>query len=485
MRIKTFVKSLFGTKAFYAGVFTLIFPIIIQQGISSFVNLLDNVMVGQLGTEQMSSVAIVNQIVFVFNLAIFGGLAGASIFGAQFFGKGDTKGVRDTFRFKVWLSLILSIIGVLVMLLFGETLVQTFLNESEGDSGDIAATFEFAKEYLYIAVWGIVPFAFVQCFASTLKDTGETVTPMIASVIAILTNLVLNYLLIFGAFGFPEMGVAGAALATVIARFVELSFLVISTYAKKHKFVFIQGAFRSLRVPLPLTKKILRIGMPLLLNELFWALGTTMINQSYSLRGLSAVAATNINGTVWNVFSIIMMAMGNAIGIIVGQQLGANDIHGAKDTAKKLLCFNTLLNLGVGLIILAASPAIPYIYNTTDTVRSMATQLLIISGIYLPIDAYIHGTYFTIRSGGKTVITFLFDCVFTWAVSLPIAFCLANFTTLPLVWIVFFVQLANLIKVVIGTLMIKSGIWANNVVNDIGEKSKTAEAQSLLPHKSD
>jgi len=109
-------------------------------------------------------------------------------------------------------------------------------------------------------------------------------------------------------------------------------------------------------------------------------------------------------------------------------------------------------------------------------VRSMATQLLVISGIYLPIDAYIHGTYFTIRSGGKTVITFLFDCVFTWAISLPIAFCLANFTALPLVWIIFFVQFANLIKVVIGTLMIKSGIWANNVVNDIDEKNKTVKA---------
>lgn len=475
MRIKTFVKSLFGTKAFYAGVFTLIFPIIIQQGITSFVNLLDNIMVGQLGTEQMSSVAIVNQIIFVFNLTIFGGLAGASIFGAQFFGKGDHKGVRDTFRFKIWLSLILSIIGVLVMVFFGETLVQAFLNESEGDSGDIAATFEYAKEYLYIAIWGIVPFAFVQCFASTLKDTGETFSPMVASVIAILTNLVLNYLLIFGAFGFPEMGVAGAALATVIARFMELIYLVIHTYVKRHKFIFIQGAFRSLKVPAALTGKILRIGTPLLLNELFWALGTTMINQSYSLRGLSAVAATNINGTVWNVFSIIMMAMGNAIGIIVGQQLGANDIPGAKDTAKKLLCFNTLLNLAIGLIILCTSPAIPFIYNTTDTVRAMATQLLIISGIYLPIDAYIHGTYFTIRSGGKTVITFLFDCVFTWAISLPIAFCLANFTELPLVWIVFFVQFANLIKVVIGTLMIKSGIWANNVVNDIDESKEAVK----------
>lgn len=472
--MKKFFKSLIGTKAFYASVFALIFPIIIQQGISSFVNLLDNVMVGQLGTEQMSGVAIVNQIIFIINLTIFGGLAGASIFGAQFYGKGDHEGLRDTFRLKVWMSIIISVIGIAIMLFWGEDLIGTFLNESAGDTGDIEATMIYAKEYMYISLIGILPFAFVQCFASTLKDTGETFLPMTASVIAILTNLILNYILIFGKFGAPALGVPGAAIATVISRFVEIIFLVAATYAKKEKFIFIKGAFKTLMVPRALLIKVLRIGSPLLVNELLWSVANTMISQSYSMRGLSAVAATNINGTVWQVFSIIMMAMGNAIGIIVGQQLGANNIEEAKDTAKKLLFFNVAANLTIGLIIIALSPAIPFIYNTSDAVRGLATQLLVISGIFLPIDAYIHGLYFTIRSGGKTFITFLFDCVFSWVVALPIAFCLANFTELSLVWIVFFVQLANIIKLIIGTILFKSGIWAKNVINDI-EAAEAAE----------
>ena len=185
----------------------------------------------------------------------------------------------------------------------------------------------------------------------------------------------------------------------------------------------------------------------------------------YATRGLEAVAATNINSTVWNLFAIVMMAMGNAIGILSGQLLGANDISGAKDTVRKLLFFSVCVNLVIGGLILACSPFIPYIYNTEPSVRQTATHLLMVSGSFLPLTSYVHGTYFTIRSGGKTFITFLFDCVFTWVVCLPIAFCLCQFTDLSVVWVFFFVSSADIIKAVIGTIMLLSGIWAKNVVS--------------------
>ncbi len=461
----SFRKKFIGDKAFYASVAALILPMIVQQGITQFVNLLDNVMVGRLGTAPMSGVAIVNQIVFIFNLTIFGGLSGASIFGAQFFGKGDHKGLRDTFRFRMLFALAVCALGILVFLFFGEPLFRLYLNEEASHPADVAATLEYAKSYRNVILWGLLPFVVVQCFSSVLRDVGETVSPMIASVIAILVNLVLNYLLIFGSFGFPRMGVAGAALATVIARYLEALYLVIRTYRQKRKFLFLEGAFRSCRVPLPLVKRIAVTGTPLLLNEALWSVGTAMISVCYATRGLTAVAATNINSTVWNLFSIVMMSMGNAVGIMAGQLLGAGDINGAKDTVRRLLFFTTAANTVMGLLIVASAPFLPYIYNTEDVVRQTATQLLMISGAFLPLSAYVNGTYFTIRSGGKTFITFLFDCGFTWAACLPIAFLLCTFTDLSVVWVFFFVQCADIVKAVIGTAMVHSGVWAKNVVD--------------------
>ena len=394
----------------------------------------------------MSGVAIVNQIVFIFNLTIFGGLSGASIFGAQFFGKGDQEGVRDTLRFRLVFSVAVTALGILVFLLFGRELFSLYLNEEASSPEEIAATLGYAEEYIAIMLFGLLPFAINQCFSSTLRDVGETFSPMVASVIAICVNLTGNYLLIYGSFGFPKMGVAGAALATVIARWAEMGYLLLRTWRHRKQFPFLQGLFRHFQVPLSLVKQIAVTGTPLLLNETFWSIGTAMVNMCYSSRGLEAVAATNINSTVWNLFAIVMSAMGNAIGILSGQLLGAGDIQGAKDTVRKLLFFSVTVNALIGLLIVGVSPFIPYIYNTEATVRQTATHLLMISGAFLPLSAYTQGTYFTIRSGGMTFITFLFDCVYTWAVCLPIAFCLCTFTGLPVVWVFFCVSAADIIK---------------------------------------
>lgn len=459
------LKKFIGSKAFYASVVALILPMMVQQGITQFVNLLDNVMVGRLGTQPMSGVAIVNQIVFIFNLTIFGGLSGASIFGAQFFGKGDREGVRSTFRFRLLFGAVVVVLGMAVFLTWGEDLFSLYLDENASTPAELAATLNYAKEYTAIIIWGFFPFMIVQCYSSVLRDAGETVGPMVSSMIAIFVNLIGNYLLIYGSFGFPKLGVAGAALATVIARWSEMTYLVFYAHRRKKKFTFLQGAYRSFRIPLPLVRQIAVTGTPLLLNEVFWSIGTAMVSMCYATRGLTAVAATNINSTVWNLFAIVMAAMGNAIGILSGQLLGAGDIQGAKDTVRKLLFFSVAVNLLIGGAIVAVSPLIPFIYNTEAVVRQTATHLLMISGSFLPLSAFTQGSYFTIRSGGKTFITFLFDCVYTWVVCLPIAFLLSSFTSLPLEWVFLCVQAADILKAVIGAVMLKSGIWANNMVS--------------------
>ncbi len=452
-----------GSRAFYAMVLSVTIPIVIQNGITSFVNLLDNVMVGRVGTEQMSGVAIANQLIMIFELGIFGGISGASIFAAQFYGYGDMEGVRHTFRIKLFVGLAIAAAGIVVFLLFGDSLIHRFL-QGDSDVGDAEATAGYGLRYLRVILIGFVPFSMTQIYASTLKETSETILPMKASITAVLVNLVLNYIFIFGKLGFPAMGGTGAAVATVVSRYVEFGVVAIGTHRKPEKYRFAEGLYRSLYVPADLLGRVMKKGAPLLLNELLWSAGMAMLNQSYSLRGLSVVAALNITSTISNLFYIVTMAMGNTVSILVGQALGSGDMERAKDTDRKLIVFSVGVSVCMGLLWALCSGWIPRIYNTKETVRNLASTLMIVAACAMPINAFSHASYFTLRSGGKTIITFLFDSGFTWAVAVTLAFCLSHFTALNIVAMYALVQASNLIKCVMGYILVKKGIWINNIV---------------------
>ncbi|MEG1547580.1 MAG: MATE family efflux transporter [Clostridia bacterium] len=461
---KRIASRYIGDKGFYKGVILLVLPIVAQQGITNFVNLLDNVMVGGLCTESISGVAIANQLIFVFNLTLFGGFSGASIYGAQYAGINDNEGVRYAFRFKLLLGVLLSTIAIVLFSIFGETLISLYLNDATNEADSLAMTLKEAKDYLSIALWGLVPFMISQCYGSTLREIGETLSPMIASLISLLVNLGLNYVLIYGHLGFPALGVRGAAIATVIARYSEIAYLLIYVYVKRRKYPFVNGALKSLYIPIGVFKNICITGAPLLLNEFMWSVGTALINQAYSIRGLQTVAAVNITSTVFNVFAIVMFSMGSAISIMVGQQLGSGDVEGAKDTDRKLLFLDIAIHIAIGLIIIALSGLIPQIYKIEPEVRALTSNLLVIAGLSLPLHAFVHGTYFTLRSGGRTVITFLFDSVFTWVVSLPLAFILCNYTGFNVVIIYACLQMSDIIKIFIAIPMLKSGTWARRII---------------------
>ena len=458
------LKKYFGNKGFYKAVLSLLIPIVVQQFISSFVSLLDNIMVGGLGVEAISSASIANSVLMVFNLAIFGGLSGAGIFDAQFYGKGDMEGMMHTFRFKMILSTLVTAIAITIYLLFGEAFIQSFL-EGESNGGDMALALQGGKDYLTIMLWGLLPFAVVQTYSGTLREAGETVVPMVAGILAILTNLFLNWVLIYGNLGAPAMGVQGAAIATVISRYVELAVVVIYAHTHLEKCPYMKGAYRSLKIPAALAGRIAKTGSPLLVNEILWSLGMTFINQFYSSRGLNAVSALNITGTAWNLFCVIMFAMGSAVSIMVGQKLGAGEIEEARDTDRKLIMLTEIIHVIIGIGMVAAAPLVPMLYNVSDEVRQLTSRLLVFAGLSLPIHSFAHVTYFTIRCGGKTLITFLFDAVYTWVVTVLLAFVLCRFTQMDIVSIYACVQFIDVIKVVIGLLMLRSDFWAKNVVN--------------------
>ena len=455
------MRNYIGSRDFYIRVLKVMLPIIIQQGITNFVGLLDNIMVGQVGTEQMSGVAIANQLQFVFQLCVFGALAGAGIFCAQYFGRGDQETVRSVFRYKVWVSLLITLCGIGVFWFFRTPLIRLFLTEN--GAGDLEATLRYGTQYLRIMLVGMVPFAGVQLYASTMRETGETTIPMRAGIAAVLVNMVGNYILIFGHFGAPQMGVEGAALATTISRFVELAIVLIYARRKRDRFPYFTGIYRTLRVPAALAKDITIKGMPLLVNELLWSLGSTVLFQCYSTRGLSAVAAFNISGTVSNFFSIAMFAMGSAISILVGQELGAGEFEQAKDTNRKMTVFGLGLCLVAAALLAVGAPLFPRIYNTTGEVRSLACRLLWMDAVFLGPRSLYTSCYFTLRSGGKTVITFLFDSASMWVVSIPVAMILAHLTATPLLVIYLVVQCLDALKTVGGIILVRRGIWINNL----------------------
>lgn len=458
------MKKYIGNRAFYKTVLLIALPVMLQQGLSSFVNLLDNLMVGSLGTEAISGVAIANQLMFVYNLCIFGSLSGASIFAAQFFGAKNLEGVRSCFRFKVMIAFLVFFVALLVIGVFAEPIVSLFLTQTEESVGDLSLVLSLSHRYIEIMLIGLLPFALTQVYSSSLRETKKTIIPMISGIIAVLLNLVLNYILIFGHLGFEPMGVAGAAIATVISRLVELGILVGYVHVFRKQYPFIQGIYKTLRVPLDLVKRISIKGLPLLANEFFWSFGMATLFQIYSVRGLSVVTAFNISSTFSNLFFVIFFSLGNATAIILGQQLGANHLDEAKDSSRKLLflTFIVTILLGSGLII--TSQYIPQFYNTTPDIRHLATQFMMVVGLFFPMYAFNMQCYFTLRAGGVTFATFLFDSVFLWVVMIPLGFVLTHFTVTTILAIYFFVQLSELIKSAIGYALIKKGIWVRNFV---------------------
>lgn len=438
-------------------------PIMIQSGVTNFVSMLDNIMVGQVGTLEMSGVSIVNQLMIVFNLCIFGAMSGAGIFTAQFFGKKDDAGVKNTMQYKLIFSLLLTAVGIAAFVSMGDSLIGAYL-QGEAAEGEREKVAVFAAEYLEIMLIGLLPFALSQAYASTLRETTDRIIPMISTVTAVLTNLVLNYILIFGHFGAPKLGINGAAIATVISRYVEFAILVLWAHTHKKKYPFIKGLFSSSTLTRDLLKKITVISLPLLINEALWSAGMAMLNQCYSVRGLDVVAAVNIVSTISNVFNVAFISFGSAIGIILSQMLGAGEKEKAKKASTRLLFFAVVTTFFIAVIMVIFAPLFPRIYKTSDEIRTLAATLIIVAAVFMPVNSFTNACYFTLRSGGKTVITFLFDSGFVWTISVPLAFILSRFTAVPIVPMYAVILSADIIKCILGYTFMRKGVWLNTVV---------------------
>ena len=322
----------------------------------------------------------------------------------------------------------------------------------------------YAKEYLLIMLVGFIPFTLSQCYSGTLRETGQTVVPMVAGVVSVVVNLCFNTLLIFGYLGFPRLGASGAAIATVIARFVEAGVVMLWAHRNPERVPYLRGVYRSFHIPAALARAIARKSIPLLLNETLWAAGMALLAQCYSVRGYDVVSAYNICSTVSNVFNVAFMAMGNAVGILVGQLLGAGKMEEAVDTDRKLITFSVGICIVLGGLMALVAHLFPQIYNTSDSIRDLAAAFIRICALCMPINALANACYFTLRSGGKTFVTFLFDSFYVCVLTVPMAFVLSRFTGLPIVPLFLCCQLADIGKCVVGLIMIRRGVWIQNIV---------------------
>jgi putative MATE family efflux protein len=330
---------------------------------------------------------------------------------------------------------------------------------------------EYGMTYLRIILLDLPAFMILQVYASTMRECGETVVPMKAGAAAVAVNLIFNYLLIYGKFGFPRLGVAGAAVATVLSRYTETAIVVIWAHTHEKENTYMTGLYKTLSVPRDHVKKYFIKGTPLLLNEALWSFGMAVLAQNYSVRGLTVIAAMNIANTINNLFSVVFAAMGESVAIIVGQALGFGDMKRAREIDNKMIVSCVLISFAVSVFMFLFAPFFPRIYNTTEAVRKAAMGLVLAQAVFIPQNAFLNAAYFTLRAGGKTGVTFFFDCVFLWCVNIPIVFVLCRYTGLA-PWAVYSaMQIGEWLKCIAGAVMVKKGVWLENLTGK-GEDEK-------------
>ena len=454
------LNKFIGSRSFYRRAMTIVLPIMLQNVVTNFVSLLDNIMVGQTGTASMSGVSVVGQLFFIFYLIVFGTVSGPGIFCAQFWGAGDEKSFKAAFRYKLITALAVCLICMGVLAGFGKGLVGLYITGSEEETAEVLV---YAMGYLKIMLWGMLPYTVAMVYSSTLREAGRAMVPMAASWVAVGVNLVLNWVLIFGKLGAPTMGVEGAAIATVISRFAEAGINMIWSHVHRDAVLFTRRMLEGFPMPGSLLRSLFVKSTPLMINEALWCIGTATLTQIYSTRGITVIAGLNIAYVLFDLFTAVAFSVGTSIGILVGQELGAGETEKAVDTDRKLLALGVFISLGICIVMLLTSNLFPRVYNTTEEIKELAAALIRVMALVLPLDCFAHGCYFTMRSGGKTLVTFLFDSCFSWVVNVPIAFVLAHYTGLGILAVYSLSVFTVVIKCILGGILVKKRYWVNTL----------------------
>ena len=444
-------------KEFYATLLRITIPIALQNLISASLNMIDTLMIGQLGENQIAAVGLANEVFFLLNLFLFGICSGTGIFVAQFWGKGDIKNIRRVLGLSIFCGLGISGIFTFVALAMPEKALGVFTRDP--------AVIELGVSYLSIVGLSYVMTAITYTYAFALRNTAQPKIPMILSAIAVVTNAVFNYILIFGKLGLPAMGVRGAALATVIARALELGLVLWVVYG------YDLPAAARLRDMVDLSLSFVggffRTALPVILNEGLWALGVTTYSVIYGRMGTGVVAAVNISGTVERIAMVFFIGMSHACAFMVGNAIGAGDEAKAISYAKKLAVFGPATAVFGGLIVIGFSGPILSMFRVSELVRADAKAVLIAAALVMPVRTFnwinIVGV---LRGGGDTRYSLMIDASAVWCVGVPVGYIMGLLLHLPIKFVYPMIIFSEqLFKGVLGVKRLASRKWINNLAH--------------------
>lgn len=463
------MKKILADRTFYKRVLLVTFPIILQQLLTSSVQLADNLMVGTLGELAIGSVSVVNQMYFVVIIVTFGAMGGAGIYSAQYFGSKQYDQLKQTFRFKLLIAFFLSTTAILIFTVFGEFFISLFT--------DNPITIQWGLDYLNIAKWVMIPMTLSTAISSTFREIGITKPLLKISIFAILSNVVLNYLLIFGHFGFPRLGIEGAAIATLVSRTIEFIFLFVLLVWKGN--VFNTHLLDVFKIDKVLLKVIIITAIPLVINEFLFSFGQTMFIQSYSTRGDNALAAINITNAISQLVFITFGGIGTAVAVFIGNTLGENKLKEARENAKKIIVFAVSFAFVLGIILFVLSFFVLDLYDISSQTEDIARFNIRVNAFAIPVISLYMVLYFTLRSGGDTRSTMIMDSGYIWVVQVPTVFLLSRLTDIGVIYLFLIIQVLELPKVALAFSRYKKYYWLRNLALENKENAdKLLEKQA-------
>lgn len=443
-------------RGFYKALFSIAIPIILQNLLQTFINMLDTVMCGRLGSVEIAAVGLGNQIFFMLNMVVFGISSGCSIFVAQFWGQEDFKGIRRTFGIMLFSCLAVSLAFAAGGIFFPKNLIGIYTRDQN--------VIEIGASYLKIVAWSYPLMAVSMACQMAYRSTEHVVLPMVTTAISFVLNAAGNAVFIFGfePFGIPKMGVAGAAVATVISRIVE--FFVTVFYARAKKFEAWGNLHEMTAFTRPFILKLVKVSLPVIFSETLWGLGISTQNSIFAHTGTDSFAAFSITNTVSQLTWVIFIGMGNAASIILGKKIGAGDNSGAKAYTHRFCWFFPLMGLGIGFFLIPLSFLLPYIFNVEPLIVKIAQSMLYVLVFMYPWRAFNMLMIVGIcRSGGDTVFASLIDNGWMWVLAIPLG-CLASFVwNLPAYQILMCLETEQILKTFCGIWRVKSGKWLHNV----------------------
>lgn len=438
------------SKGFYSSLVAIAIPISLQALLQNFVNMLDTIMIGRLGSVEIAAVGLGNQIFFILNMILFGITSGGGVFIAQFWGKKDLAGIRKSLGLMTLIAFVVSVIFTITCLLIPNQLIRLYSPDPQ--------VIQVGGTYLRFVCLSYIPTAISFSITLALRSTERVKLPLVCTSISLFTNLIANYLLIFVA----GLGVKGAAIATIISRIIEL--VILATWSYSHKYEICGKLKELLGFNRYFIVKFLKIAFPVIINETFWGLGTSVYNAIFAHAGTNAFTAYSITGTISQLTWVFCMGFGNGIGVLIGKRIGEKKIDEAKTYAKRSMWFMPLIGAVVGVFLVPLSKLLPVFFNVDQEIIKTATAILMILIFVYPFNSFCMNWIVGVcRAGGDTVFSAVAEIVVLWCVSIPLGYVAAFVLHLPAPMIYLFFCSESIVKAIIGAIRVLSGKWLHEV----------------------